>query len=110
MMPPGGVVILTQFSEVGQVLPRRMESFPHASTLGRWLGFTLLGHTSEGGYSRVHTDITKYKTEGALEKGVGHVKEAADSLSGNKVLKAAEEADKPKGTFKKKGVVKDRPS
>jgi uncharacterized protein YjbJ (UPF0337 family) len=60
------------------------------------------------GYSRVHTDSTKYKTEGALEKGVGHVKEAADSLSGNKVLKAAEEADKAKETFKKKGAVKDR--
>jgi uncharacterized protein YjbJ (UPF0337 family) len=60
------------------------------------------------GYSRVDTDSTKDKTEGALEKGVGHVKEAADYLSGNKVLKAAGVADKAKETFKKKGVVKDR--
>jgi uncharacterized protein YjbJ (UPF0337 family) len=60
------------------------------------------------GYSRVDTDSTKDKTEGALEKAVGHVMEAADSLSGNKVLKAAGDADKAKAIFKQKGIVKDR--
>jgi uncharacterized protein YjbJ (UPF0337 family) len=60
------------------------------------------------GYSRVDTDSTKDKTEGALEKAVGHVMEVANSLSGNKVLKAAGDADKAKGTFKQKDVVKDR--
>jgi uncharacterized protein YjbJ (UPF0337 family) len=45
----------------------------------------------------VDTDSTKDKTEGALEKAVGHVMEAADSLSGNKDLKAAGDADKAKG-------------
>ena len=32
------------------------------------------------------TDSTKEKIEGALEKAIGHVKEAAGSLPGNKIL------------------------
>jgi uncharacterized protein YjbJ (UPF0337 family) len=58
--------------------------------------------------SPMGTESTKDKTEGALEKAMGHVKEAADSLTGNKALKAAGEADKAKGTLKqKKGAAKD---
>jgi len=46
------------------------------------------------------TDSTKDKTEGALDKAMGHVKEAAGSLTGNKALKAAGQADQAKGTLK----------
>jgi uncharacterized protein YjbJ (UPF0337 family) len=53
------------------------------------------------------TDSTKDKTEGALDKAVGDVKVAAGSLTGNKALKAAGQADQAKGTLKKKGAAKD---
>jgi uncharacterized protein YjbJ (UPF0337 family) len=52
------------------------------------------------GYSRMDRDSTKDKTEGALDKAKGHVKEAAGSLTGNKALKAAGQADQAKGTLK----------
>jgi uncharacterized protein YjbJ (UPF0337 family) len=58
--------------------------------------------------SRMGWDSTKDKTDGALDKAIGHVKEAAGSLTGNKALKAAGWADQAKGTLKKKkGVAKD---
>jgi uncharacterized protein YjbJ (UPF0337 family) len=54
------------------------------------------------------TDSTKDKTEGTLYKAVGHVKEAAGTLTGIKLLKAAGQADQAKGTLnKKKGAAKD---
>jgi uncharacterized protein YjbJ (UPF0337 family) len=53
-------------------------------------------------------DGTKDKTEGALEKATGHVKEAVGSLTGNKAIKAAGQADRAKGTLKKKGAAKER--
>jgi uncharacterized protein YjbJ (UPF0337 family) len=54
------------------------------------------------------TDSTKDKTEGTLYKAVGHVKEAAGTLTGIKVLKAVGQADQAKGTLKKKkGAAKD---
>ena len=53
------------------------------------------------------TDSTKDKTEGTLDKAIGHVKEAAGTLTGNKALKAAGQADQAKGTLKKKGAAKD---
>jgi uncharacterized protein YjbJ (UPF0337 family) len=53
-------------------------------------------------------DGTKDKTEGALDKTLEHVKEAAGSLSGNKALKVAGKVDEAKGTLKKKkGAAKD---
>jgi hypothetical protein len=39
-----------------------------------------------GKRSLMGTDSTKEKIEGALEKAIGHVKEAAGSLPGNKIL------------------------
>jgi uncharacterized protein YjbJ (UPF0337 family) len=54
------------------------------------------------------TDSTKDKTEGTLYKAVGHVKEAAGTLTGIKVLKAVGQDDQAKGTLKKKkGAAKD---
>jgi uncharacterized protein YjbJ (UPF0337 family) len=49
------------------------------------------------GYSRMGRESTKVKPEGALEKAMGHVKDAAGSPSGNKALKTAGEADQAKG-------------
>ncbi len=45
------------------------------------------------------TDSTKDKTEGTLDKAMGHVKEAAGSLTGNKDRKAAGQADQAKLDF-----------
>jgi uncharacterized protein YjbJ (UPF0337 family) len=52
-------------------------------------------------------DSAKDKTEGTLDKTIGHVREAAGSLTGNKALKAAGQVDQAKGTLKKKGAAKD---
>jgi uncharacterized protein YjbJ (UPF0337 family) len=98
---------MTELSEVGQVPPPKIECFPHASTLGCWLGFTVLGVQLREGYSRMGTDSAKDKTEGTLDKTIGHVREAAGSLTGNKALKAAGQVDQAKGTLKKKGAAKD---
>jgi uncharacterized protein YjbJ (UPF0337 family) len=57
--------------------------------------------------SPMGTDSTKDKIEGALDKTKGQAKEAAGSLTGNKALKAAGQADQAKGTLKKKGAAKD---
>ena len=53
-------------------------------------------------------DSRKDKNEGALDKAMGHVKEAAGSLTGNKDRKAEGQSDQDKGTLKKKkGAAKD---
>jgi len=53
-------------------------------------------------------DSKKDKTEGAMDKAKGRIKEAGGSLTGNKDKKAEGRADQDKGTFKeKKGAAKD---
>lgn len=48
------------------------------------------------------------KTEGAMDKAKGRLKEAAGSLAGNDRLKEEGRADQRSGTFKeKKGKIKD---
>ena len=48
------------------------------------------------------------KTEGAMDKAKGRLKEAAGALSGDKVKKSEGRADQRKGTMKeKKGHLKD---
>jgi uncharacterized protein YjbJ (UPF0337 family) len=56
----------------------------------------------------VARDSRKDKSEGAMDKAKGRVKEAASSLTGNKDRKAEGRADQDKGTLKKKkGAAKD---
>jgi uncharacterized protein YjbJ (UPF0337 family) len=56
----------------------------------------------------VARDSRKDKSEGAMDKAKGRVKEAAGSLTGNKDRKAEGRADQDKGTLKKKkGAAKD---
>lgn len=48
------------------------------------------------------------RSEGAMDKAKGRIKEATGALTGNKDLKAEGRADQRSGTFKeKKGKLKD---
>jgi uncharacterized protein YjbJ (UPF0337 family) len=50
----------------------------------------------------------EYKTEGAMDKAKGRLKEAAGALSGDRARKAEGRSDQRKGTLKeKKGHLKD---
>ena len=50
----------------------------------------------------------EYKTEGAVDKAKGRLKEASGALTGDKARKAEGRSDQRKGTLKeKKGHLKD---